>query len=226
MRGDTIHDTVQHTTQALLRHCRTPQTVFAIMESAAQHANALVAQASQRTTHACAAGCDFCCHMPVDITALEALSIAAYLQTTLTPEALTVLRQRLAATAARVQGLSFEAQAQAKQPCALLVDGRCAVYPQRPLACRAWTSTSRRRCEEIFHGDPLTMLPPLDLDLYAAVWSVARGVADGVKQARLDGQTYELHSILHRILTTPEAAQRWLQGDAIFATCTGGAFNA
>jgi hypothetical protein len=163
--------------------------------------------------------------MPVDITALEALSIAAYLQTILTPKELLTIRQRLAATAAHVHGLSFEAQAQAKRPCALLVDDRCLVYPQRPLACRAWTSTSRRRCEEIFHGDPITMLPPLDLGVYEAVWSVARGVADGVKQARLDGQTYELHSILHRVFETPNAAQRWLQGEPVFAACTGGAFS-
>lgn len=131
----------------------------------------------------------------------------------------------MAATAAKVSGLSFEAHAQAKIPCALLVDGTCSVYLRRPFACRAWNSTSAARCEEIFHGDPVTMIPPIDTCAYEAAWDVARGTAEGLRPARLDGNTYELHSILRRALETPEALQRWLQGEDIFAGCTLGAFT-
>lgn len=224
-RGTTLHDTVRQATQALLRTEPTPETVFHIMERASQQAAALVEQSPQRATHACAAGCCFCCYLPVDVTVPEALSIMAYSQTALAPEAFAAMQRHIMATAAKVRGLSFEEHAQAHIPCALLVDGRCSVYPSRPLACRAWNSTSVDRCKEVFYGDPVTMLPPLDTCAYEEVWSVARGVAAGIKQARLDSKTYELHSILQRLVEQPEAVSHWLRGGDAFAGCTIGAFT-
>jgi Fe-S-cluster containining protein len=223
-RGETLQSTVRQATQVLLRTARTPETAYNIMERASRQAAALVEQSPQRATHACAAGCYFCCYLPVDVTVLEALGILAYSQKALTPEAFAAMQQRLAATAAKVRGLSFEEHARARLPCALLVDGRCSVYPSRPLACRAWNSTSVDRCEEVFRGDPVALLPPLDTCAYDAVWGMARGIAAGLKQARLNNKTYELHSILQRLLETPNAAQRWLQGEDVVAGCTLGAF--
>jgi Fe-S-cluster containining protein len=223
--GETIHDTVRQATRTLLRAERTTATVCHVMEKASRQAAALVEQSPQRAAHACAAGCCFCCYLPVDITVPEALSITVYAQTMLTSDAFEALCQRLEGTVAHVRGLSYEEHARAHIPCALLVDGRCSVYPSRPLACRAWSSTSMSRCKEVFHGDPVTMLPPLDTDAYDAVWSVARGVAAGVKQARLDNKTYELHSILQRLLEKPEVVSQWLRGEDAFAGCTIGAFT-
>lgn len=50
------------------------------------------------------------------------------------------------------------------------------------------------------------------------------GMTDGLKQARLDSNTYELHSILLCAIEVPDAAQRWLQRHDVFAGCTVGAF--
>jgi hypothetical protein len=69
------------------------------------------------------------------------------------------------------------------------------------------------------------MLPPLAMRIYDTVWDVARGVNDGLRPGRLAGPAYELHSILQRVLTTADAEQRWLQGEAIFTGCTVGAFS-
>lgn len=196
-----------------------------MLDEVARQADACIAPSPDCPAHACAAGCTFCCHLPVDITAPEALRIVAYLRQTRSPEALAEIHARLAATAGQVYGLSYEDHSQARIPCALLSDGRCTVYPHRPLACRAWLSTSREACENIFaHGDPVSMLPPLDMQAYEAVWQVAHGMADGLKQARLDSNTYELHSILLRTIEMPAAVQRWLQHDDVFAGCTVGAF--
>jgi Fe-S-cluster containining protein len=197
-----------------------------MVETVAQQASAQVEQSAQRARHACTAGCTFCCHLPVDVTVPEALSIAAYVQQSLSPATLAALHARIAATAMQINRLSYEDHTQAKIPCALLMDGRCLVYSQRPLACRAWNSTSKERCEHIFrHGDPLTMLPPLDMPAYEAVWKLAQDMMDDLKQARLDSHTYELHSILLRVLETPEAAARWLQHDKVFAGCLIGAYT-
>jgi hypothetical protein len=163
----------------------------------------------------------------VDITPPEAFAIVAYLRTTRPSVGHDSLAARIASQADRIRGLSYAEHAQARLPCALLVDGQCAVYPCRPFACRAWNSTSAARCETIFtHGDPVTMIPPLDMRTYEAVWAMAYGMTDGLTQRRLDSTSYELHSIVHRVLDTPEAARRWMQGEAVFTGCTVGAFTA
>ncbi len=204
----------------------TSETLFAILDETFQHARTRVEQSAERAHHACAAGCAFCCYLPVDVTVLEALALVAYLQQTLPPDALQRLRERIATTAAKIHGLSYEDHTLAKIPCALLQNGACVAYAKRPLACRAWTSTSKQRCEAIFqHGDPVSMLPPLDMQAYEAVWDLARGLVDGLKRARLDPYTYELHSILLRVLDTPDAMARWLRRDPVFAGCLMGAIE-
>ena len=227
MGDESIRDTVQQATQTMLRRDHSEQTLFCLIEHAFRQTTATVERLPERATLACAPGCAFCCYHPVDITPPEAFAIAAYLCTTLTPAAGAAAYARIAAHADRISDLSYEEHAQARIPCALLVDGRCSVYPCRPFACRAWNSTSAARCEAIFtHGNPVTMLPPLDMRTYEAVWDVARGVTDGLKRSRLDGKSYELHSLLQRVLDTPQAAQRWTQGEEVFAGCVVGAFTA
>lgn len=225
--GDaSIRDTVRRATQTMLRRERSVQTTFQLVDHAFRQTTAVVEQLPERATLACVSGCAFCCYHPVDITPPEAFAIAAYVQMTLTTAASDATYVRITAQADRLSGLSYEEHAEARLPCALLVDGRCSVYPCRPFACRAWNSTSAARCETIFtHGSPVTMLPPLDMRTYEAVWDVARGVIEGLQQSRLDGTSYELHSILRRVLETPQAAQRWAQGEQVFAGCTVGAFT-
>jgi Fe-S-cluster containining protein len=196
-----------------------------MMEQAVLQTSHVAQQLPSLSRMACAEGCCFCCYQPVDITALEALAMAAYLRSQLAAKDFDTLRTRLAVTTATLRELSYEAHAQAKIPCVLLVDGVCSVYPSRPFACRAWNSTSVARCQEIFdHGDPITMIPPIDMDVYETIWGVAQGLSDGLKHARLDSTSYELHSVLQRALDTPDAAQRWVQGEDVFAGCTVGAF--
>lgn len=209
----------------MLRTERTVETVLHILDDAAHHATTLVEGSRQRAQHACAAGCCFCCHLPVDLTPIEALGIVLYLREALAPDEFAVAVERIAATAARVRGLSYEEHAQAKVPCALLVDGKCVAYPRRPLACRAWLSTSVARCEDMLEGDPLAILPPLDTEAYNAIWKVAHDVMHGTTAAGLEGGSYELHSALSRALALPEAIQQWLNGEAVFAGCTPGAFT-
>jgi Fe-S-cluster containining protein len=217
---------VRHKTQTALRTERTAAAMLHLVDETARQATTDMVQAFGGKRPDCAAGCVFCCYHPVDITVPEGLGMMHYLRTTLPPAELATRHARVAEQAAKVRDLSFEAHAQAKVPCALLVNGTCSVYPARPFACRAWHSMSVARCETIFvEGDPLAMIPPLDTEAYTAVWDVARGFAEGCQRARLDGRSYELHSLLLRALETPEAAKRWMQGDDVFAGCTVGAFT-
>lgn len=215
--------TVRQFSRAILDAETTPATLQQVVEHGFEQI--AEAQAASRAPLACAAGCAFCCYHPVDITAPEAFVMAAYLQTAFTEAEFEAAATRLAANAERIQALSHDEHALAKIPCALLVNGQCGIYAARPFACRAWHSMSAARCEAIFtHGDPLSMIPPLDMDLYNTQWEVVYGFAEGIRQAGLDERPYELHSMLHRALSLPDVALRWLQGEDVFAGCTPGAF--
>ena len=221
----SIRHLAQQATQDALREDQAAETVFRIIDQAVQQTSHVTQQLPSPSRMACAEGCCFCCYQPVDITAPEALAMAAYLRSQLAEKDFDSIRARLAATTATLRDLSYEAHAQAKIPCALLVDGVCSVYPSRPFACRAWNSTSVARCQEIFdRGDPITMIPPIEMNVYESIWDVAQGFIDALKQAHLDSNPYELHSALQRALDTPDAARRWVQGEDVFAGCTVGAF--
>ncbi len=68
----------------------------------------------------CGRGCDQCCHVDLSVFGIEADPIRDALGA-LPPE----VRSRV------------RAQAEQTQHCAMLLDGQCAVYDQRPLICRS-----------------------------------------------------------------------------------------
>ena len=89
----------------------------------------------------CGPGCDRCCHQRFGVFAVEAAPI----------------RGALGELGRRDPALRRRVRAQADDPayadrCALLVDGRCAVYDARPIICRT-------------HGLPLAV--PVDPDVPA-----------------------------------------------------------
>lgn len=223
MHMSSLRQSLSQAIQAVFETATTPATLQQVVEHGFEQIAA--AQTASSAPLACAAGCAFCCYHPVDITAPEALAIAAYLRTALSASDLDAITARLAANADRIQSLSHDEHALAKIPCTLLDNGQCGVYAARPFACRAWHSMSAVRCEAIFtHGDPLSMIPPLDMELYNAQWDVVYGISEGLRQAGLDDRPYELHSILHRALAVLDAMERWLDGEDVFAGCTPGAF--
>jgi Fe-S-cluster containining protein len=85
------------------------------------------AQAVDRTPEqfACRAGCDSCCHQRFSVFEVEAAPIR---------EALAQLARTDPELRRRVRERGRDEQLRA---CALLVDGRCTVYEQRPLICRS-----------------------------------------------------------------------------------------
>lgn len=95
------------------------------------------ATARSPESFACRAGCESCCHQRLSVFEVEAAPIRAALARLERddPE----LRARV-----RTQGRDTE-----DPRCALLVEGRCSVYEQRPLICRS-------------HGLPVAQADPAD----------------------------------------------------------------
>ncbi len=75
---------------------------------------------------ACAEGCESCCHQRFSVFEIEASTLRNALVEIETADP--ALRQRI-----REQATSREHS----ERCALLVDGRCAVYDARPMICRS-----------------------------------------------------------------------------------------
>jgi Fe-S-cluster containining protein len=98
----------------------------------------------------CQPGCVSCCYLMVLGTPFEVLSIAQHLLETKTPAEIESLKERLRAVAEAP--LDPLLRVKARTPCALLEDGRCSAYDQRPSVCRMMLSQSRAACDSCLSG--------------------------------------------------------------------------
>ena len=115
----------------------TSQHLVTLRSRVDAHFDAAVARTPD--AFACRPGCDRCCHVRFSVFEVEAAPIRRALAELETADP--ALRQRI-----REQGNDPLATA-----CALLVDGRCSVYAERPLICRS-------------HGLPIAVRDPDDPD--------------------------------------------------------------
>ncbi len=169
---------------------------------------------------ACAAGCAYCCiGTTVEVTAPEAVRLA---------EALTQLDDdTVAAILIRAQHVSrlkqqvAAGEAAPELPggfvCPLLRDGRCAVYPVRPLVCRGFNSYDARVCERRkVEGDADADIRGYGHDHVVAA-SVLAGIRRGLTEAGLAAPVLDLAPALWIAASEPRAAERWLAGEPVFA---------
>jgi hypothetical protein len=163
----------------------------AAADEAAAHAFALmdraVGEAPTRASWECRRGCDFCCHLLVEVTPSE---IEALLPRVTQPIA-TRIRDRARAA----EGLEPGAYRRDRIRCAFLDDaGACLAYDARPLRCRAHVSASVETCERVFRDDVTSGAVPGD------GWLASVG---GAMQAGLGGALRELHAGLADRLDRP-----------------------
>jgi Fe-S-cluster containining protein len=205
-------------TVALVKSGRTPLQVIQVGEEANQIAAQGLAVALTREPPrrplACAEGCAWCCHKRVGVGVPEVARISAFVNERLDEPA----RARLAA---RLQ-LAFEKRTLRRQkdaamtPCPLLEDNRCMAYPVRPLTCQGFNSSDAERCRASVEFDKRTVVPiyPPQLRLMTMVLD---GMCAGLKESRLGGEVLELAAALQIALTVPDAIDRWLGGEPVFA---------
>jgi hypothetical protein len=157
--------------------------------------------------------------MVVSVLPLEALTIAHYLEVNLSTEDLAALRAALRQRVAETQHLTWDERADAAMPCVLLdPQGCCRVYPVRPMNCRTWTSRDVNDCIA-GAADPwrVTVSPVLPLLEAAGASRVA--LAFAAAESGVSAAAVELLSAVSCALETPRAAERWAQGERIFAGC-------
>jgi Fe-S-cluster containining protein len=165
----------------------------------------------RRPPPACREGCTWCCYQRVGTAAPEVLRIAAYLRQTLSGEELQAACERI-----RLGAAQRRAQGRRPLPCPLLVGDLCQAYPVRPLTCRGFNSSDAHRCEAA-----VTQGSRVPIPVYAPQQRLATFVLDGLRagaqESGLDGESLELTAALHLALTVPDAMDRWLAGQPVFA---------
>ncbi|EPR43165.1 protein of unknown function UPF0153 [Desulfovibrio sp. X2] len=144
---------------------------YALMD-AAMHAAAREERGRTGRAPACGPGCAHCCRQPVPASEAELRGLAWYAAKTLRGPA----RARVAEA---LRGLRLQS------PCPFLLDGACAVYALRPLACREFVVLGRPCAAR---EDPTTarpddmLLPPPAAQRGALRLLLPRGVLSEEKQ--------------------------------------------
>jgi Fe-S-cluster containining protein len=155
---------------------------------------------------ACAPGCDFCCHLRVDVFPHEAAALLHHLRAQVAPDHAARIEERIRANARRIDALTPQQHRAAGIRCAFLENGLCSAHAVRPSACASYHSLSRERCEHSFRhpehiGTPRNARPAL-LELQVFGTAQIESTAAAYKDAGLASAPAELHQALRALLDT------------------------
>ena len=207
-------------TDRLRRGCSAAACVATCRQTAELIDAKFAARRAEGAAIACAAGCAFCCHQRVGVYAHEAVALLSRLRE-LESHAAAAIEARIRANARAVDSMTAEQHRAANLPCAFLVEGRCAAYEVRPLACARYHSLSRARCEQAFAhpedaGTPRNSRPAL-AELQALGDALAAATDGALEAAGLSSARGELHQLLHALLESPALVEHWSAGADIAA---------
>jgi Fe-S-cluster containining protein len=164
----------------------------------------------------CRAGCPFCCYNQVELTPPEALLMGHYVAQHFSPEEKQGLQQRLAEALALTAGKGKKEVAlmRGALPCPLLRQERCAVYPVRPLLCRAMHSLDAEQCRMDLRS------PVCHFEFYSHRYeialSVSAGLAAGCRAGGCQSGALDLARALHDYFAHPRPLEAWLEGEQVF----------
>jgi Fe-S-cluster containining protein len=206
-------------TVGLLKSGRTPLKIIDVAEQATILAERAVTDAKRDYSPpalACKEGCDWCCYLRVGTALPEVYRIVSYLRQTLSAAELQTTKERIVKLDDQRRQLKAGKRGTARLPCSLLVDKRCMAYPVRPLTCRGFNSSDARKCELFLElGNKVTVpsyTPQLRLTTF-----VLDGMRAGLAEAGLKGDLLELTAALRIAFEVPDAFERWLAGEPVFA---------
>ncbi len=157
----------------------------------------------------CGPGCNACCYQNVEASIPEAILVSMQLSDPADPR-----RNALFETADAVAGLTQEHRIRSGRPCPLLVEGKCSVYDNRPLICRATLSPCAQKCYAALEGKD-------NLQIYLVPQFFALGDKDALrgicKDIGLQYDNVDLIQTVAAILRDPTTVVRWASGEKVFA---------
>ena len=143
----------------------------------------------------CRLGCTYCCKDErIVLTEKEAVLVVRHIEEQLGAEQKVRVVESIRASAPTSD--------QASVPCAFLIDERCTIYADRPLACRSYFSRSVSSCHDFFL-DKSRM--PQRFSAPKMVEIAVREVTRAAKHSKL----YEINSLVQRIYADPGKPAQW-----------------
>ena len=176
---------------------------------AGQILDATLAKRTEGTV-ACAKGCYYCCKTYVSVTIPEVFRLADAMRGKAEKAARVVMAAR---ESAEIPQLEREVR---RVVCPILEDKSCSEYAPRPLVCRAVLSKSLEACLRIFEENSGEMVPFSDntTDIRGYVMIMIQAA---LNLAGLPPVHYEMNQALAIALDQPDAEERWLKGENLFA---------
>lgn len=157
----------------------------------------------------CKAGCAWCCYVGddrPDLLPAELPGIVAFLSSS-DPAGLAQVKDRLQAARHEAAQLD-EAVPAGRSPCLFLHQGRCLIYPVRPLRCRAQFSPDAEACRQSYLGRRETM--PLLSEPALLYHSLRTGLRLGLREAGMYDAPLRLSAGVTLALKEPGVLARWL----------------
>ena len=172
-----------------------------------------------RSVIACGPGCSVCCAVYVSVLIPEAIAIALHLREGGGPE-VPAIAARLDEESRRLRWVSAEERLRLGVPCVFLADdGRCAIYPVRPLTCRSVTSTDPEMCRRAMNVTSLDddEEEGVIMDLFQRLLfdETFRAVADALDGLGLDSRSRELTAGVKGVFDDPTLAAVFLRGERL-----------
>jgi Fe-S-cluster containining protein len=164
---------------------------------------------------ACSKGCNYCCHIEVNVSIPELLILTKYLQQTLTAPELVAFMQRLKESAKISANMTTKERAINKVACPVLSEsGHCLGYEFRPLACRGYISVDADYCKAAFGtaDEPI----PIRSDSYEAAGAVQAGVELGLMDLAYPWPRVELIAALLIAFEDPKAGKKYYRAETVF----------
>ena len=176
---------------------------LAIMLAAVEIAQDAFASIKGENPIDCKAGCSLCCYLKVEMFPHETYGIASYILAHWSREEVIALYHHLEQTAPRSAGLTIEEYLLQKIPCVFLsAEGRCRVYPVRPINCVKHHSLSLAECEHGFEDPSLEPNIPQIAEIIVGVPAVNVGVLRVLDPARLQNRHDRNQQNLHQNMLT------------------------
>jgi post-segregation antitoxin (ccd killing protein) len=166
---------------------------------------------------ACVPGCTYCCHNQVEVTPSEVFLIAEVMGQYFAPQKQELFKEKTLRSAALKVGKSKKELAATRrdQPCPLLAEDKCVLYPWRPFMCRAMHSLDREHCRTSFTAGDLSG-DEYYLHRYVLPMSVSAGLSEGFEAMGCQTPVLELSQALGQALLESRLAERWLAGEKVF----------
>lgn len=172
---------------------------------------------------ACHKGCWHCCTHIVGASVPEILEVARHIRETWSPDDIAGLMERIAVHKQATERFrKREGDFPPRPMCPLLKDACCSVWLNRPLICRGWNSVSVEDCirkrdhpEDGVHERGVAAQ-------FAVSDFVRQGMLDGMHSLGYSKEPVELIYGLEIALKNPDAAERYLAGEDLFAPAREG----